>query len=604
MTLARLLETMTFIASIVGCSAVSSSSSEDFSGATNQCQNDSDCSEGSCVSGSCVAIASALEKVALEVIAPAAMSAGEYQQMRYLQMVELSSVGTYDIALDYVATLTVGAKPPSGNCTNFTLDTAGNLPVAVEVLQDPRVNGITAKSYVGASDSSAGVNQVTVRVPPGQAALYLEPVLSAEVAAEAPNDCTVVPLLALGQTIEPGNVSFEQRLPKALRLSADVSIPVNEAGDSPLDGFVLDIVEPIFGRRLSTQVTLVTPTIEAGIAHHLVELAYQPVVGEGASDLTGRELFRFTPPPSAVAPSFYVARLAADLFGTEQLVVNHITSVPTNVVVEGQVNSEVGSVPVASQVTAVLRNASDITTGAIAQFRASATSDTSGRFSLALVAGDYDVVVTPQFETLYASRVTEWTIAPKPVEQAGLLVTLPVTSTLTGRVTGATEQSGEWSANVLAIPSTIGQKSTFIDSLVGDGRSFGRRGAVGLVEVDGAFELAVDPGNYDVFVRPTEGSGYPWAIRPNTVVTEGALGLGPVKLSAPFAFSGYVTVPGTSVEGARLVLPGALVRAYALFDVNGQLVGDWASSSSAVQIGEARASSLGQYELLLPASLE
>ena len=604
MRFARLVVALVFAIDSTGCGAISTSSDSGAKGVANQCEDDSNCLGGRCVSGTCIATVSALENVALEVIAPAALSAGEYQQMRYLQTVEVSSVGSYDVSLNYVAELTVGAIPPSGSCAFRNVDKYGNVPISITVLQDPRVNGIEPNRYVGTSEASAEDNYAHVRIPPGQVALYFEPILDVEAAAEAPNDCTLVPLLALGQTIEPGNGSCNQPLPIAKRLTVDVAISVNKDGKSPLDGFVLDIVDPLLGLRLSTQVTLATSTIEAGIAHHLIELAYQPVVGEGSSSLVGRELFRFTPPSSKVAPTYYVARLAADLFGTDRLVINHITVVPSEVVVEGKVESEAGSVPILSQVTAVLKNASDISTGAIAQFHPSTTSDELGRFRLSLVAGEYDVVVTPQFETRYASTVTPWTIAPSPVEQGAKLVSLPATSTLTGRVIGSAEQNGVWSANIFAIPSTIGQKSTFIDSLVGDGRSIGRRSSTGLVDADGAFELAVDPGNYDVFIRPSEGSGYPWAVLPNTVVTESVAGLGPVRLSAPFAFSGYVTVPGTSQSGERVVLPNALIRAYALFDANGQLVGDWASAIAAVQIGEARASSLGQYELLLPASLE
>lgn len=590
--------------STLACEVVSKSSDNDGGNWANQCTKDSECLEGHCVDGACVAVSSALDTVAVEIIAPAAMSSGEYQQLRYLQLVELSNSGTFDIALDSTAALTIVAKPPTDACAPKSVDSSGNVPVSVEVLQDPRVNGITASSYVGASNPADDDNQVRIHVPPGLAAIYIEPLSDIEVTDGVPDDCTIVPLLALGRSILSGNGSLEQRMPIAKHLDLDVSIPVDKNGSSPLQGYVVDVVEPLLGRRLSTQVTLAAPVVENGTAHHTVTLAYQPVIGEGESDLLGRELFRLTPPSTRVSPTFYVSRLAVDLFGTDELVVNHVNHVPTEVAVEGQVESETGSIPLASQVTAILRNSSDLSTGAIAQFRASATSDEHGRFHLSLVAGDYDVVVTPQFDTLYATAVTQWTIAPTPTNQAGKLVTLPQMAKLSGLVRGATEQAGSWAANVLAVPSTIGQNNTFIDTLVGRTRTVGRRSATGPVALDGAFELAVDPGNYDISVRPNEGAGYPWAVLPNTVVADSGIGLGAVQISAPFAFTGYVTVPGTEISRERVVLPGALLRTYALFDVNGQLVNEWDSATAAVQIGEARASSLGQYELLLPASLE
>jgi hypothetical protein len=589
---------------LVDCGSAVTEDKESSNGVSNECSIEQDCVEGRCVDGTCVAVSSVLGTVALEVIAPAAISSGEYQQMRYVQLVSVSNAGNYDVALDYVAELTVKSRPPKDTCSYSGLDLKGFLPISVEIMQDPRVNGIAAMSYVAASNLSEGDNRATVQLPPGLASIYIEPSVDSETVGDPIDDCTLVPLLALGQNISSGNGLFDQQMLVAKRLSIDVSVPLDGNGKSPLEDFVVDLVDPLLGRRLSTKVTLSQPVISEDIAKYAIEIAYQPVIGEGTSELLGRELFRITPPKSVVAPTYYVARYAVDLFGSNRLEVNHITNVPKEVTVKGQVETAEGSIPLASQVTAVLRNTSDFTTGAIAQFRTSTTSDEQGKFQLSLVAGEYDVVVTPKNDTLYASVNAQWTVASEPSVQAGKLVELSPTVKLSGRILGTTEKTGDWSANVLAIPSTVGPRYTFTDALVTGGTDIGRRSATGLVAVDGAFELSLDPGKYDVSLRPDEGNGYPWAVMPNTVVSVGGGGLGTIQISAPITFTGSVTVPGTSDSGDRIVLPGALIRVHALFDKNGRLVSDLGTATSAVQIGETRATTSGHYDLLLPASLE
>lgn len=588
---------------LMGCASASDEVADSGTNdSANLCQSHADCASGKCSDGICVAVASALEAVTVEVIAPAVVNVGDYQQMRYLQTLELSSAGQFDFSLDYVASLVVGARSPSTDCVYSTADDKERLRVAVEALQNPGVNGIASNSYVGASALGASDNYATLRVPPGNVDLYIVPQVES-LDAEPAGDCSLVPFLALGQPIEAGKVLFEQRLPVAQRLSIDISIPVNDAGKSPLEGFVLDLVEPLLGRRLSSQVTLVPGAIELGVAHHVVELAYQPVVGAGAAELSGRELFRFTPPKGLVAPALYVAKVATDLFGDGQISISQVAKVPNTVAVSGAVESETGAAPVVSQITAVLRSAGDSSTSAIAQFTASTTTDEQGRFEFELVAGDYDFVATPLYENRFASRVGLWSISSDAKAQTDMNVTLPAKSSLTGRVVGSEKELAAIGANVVAVPSTIGQPATFIDNLLDNTRNLGRRSAAVPVELDGAFELGVDSGSYDVFICPATESGYPWVVRPNTVAFDGPVGLGAIQLSAPFAFSGLVKVRGTSASGDVLVLPGALIRAYALFDTNGRLVGDLASANSAVQIAEARANSVGEYSLLLPATL-
>ncbi|MGC4065461.1 MAG: hypothetical protein QM784_12610 [Polyangiaceae bacterium] len=589
------------VAALSGCGVSTDASETSGASGNNQCTTDEDCEQGTCESFTCVARRSALENVALEITGPAATSAGEYRQIRYLHTIQLETSGNFDILLDYVAELVAQISPPSSDCAGDDLDSAGRLPVRVEAIQDPKVIGIGASNYVGVSDPNLDDNSVALRVPPGVVDLYVEPTGSAA-DSSTPTDCSRVPFLALGQKIEAGKVQFQQKLVVAQTI--DVDIVTNQTGEnaSALDGYTVNLVDPLYGRRLSTQRLLAAPAITDGKAKHQVELRYQPIAGVGAGDLAGRENLRFVPPTGSVAPTFYVTRLAADLFGTNHLLINQIARVPRPVVVSGRVLSKSNRVPVAAQVTAVLRGGSDPLAGALAQFRVSAPTDPQGRFELNLVAGDFDVVATPLTEVNYASIVAAWSLS-ESTDESERILSLPEASALTGRISVGGAGSEGVAANVLAMPTSIGARSTFADGLVRQTVS-SRRSAAGMVDTEGAFELSVDPGNYDVCVRPADDSGYPWFVRPNTVVGSGAVGLGAMQLTAPFAFTGQVTVPGLGNGGERVVLPGALIRAFALFDSNGRLVSNLADATGAVQIGEARAASTGQYQLLLPARLE
>jgi hypothetical protein len=76
--------------------------------------------------------------------------------------------------------------------------------------------------------------------------------------------------------------------------------------------------------------------------------------------------------------------------------------------------------------------------------------------------------------------------------------------------------------------------------------------------------------------------------------------LGSYNLPLPVPYTGRVIVADdqTSVPIAE-----ALLRAYVYLDDDGAYTGDPTRASSVVQIGETRADTLGNFELLIPANL-
>jgi hypothetical protein len=74
----------------------------------------------------------------------------------------------------------------------------------------------------------------------------------------------------------------------------------------------------------------------------------------------------------------------------------------------------------------------------------------------------------------------------------------------------------------------------------------------------GSFLLAVDPGTYDVVVRPAEGTGFPWVASASHPVAPGAsLVLSPIAVPAP------VSVDLVLYDQNNSAVAGALVRAFA-----------------------------------------
>jgi hypothetical protein len=99
---------------------------------------------------------------------------------------------------------------------------------------------------------------------------------------------------------------------------------------------------------------------------------------------------------------------------------------------------------------------------------------------------------------------------------------------------------------------------------------------------DGSFQLAVDPGTYDVFVRPKVASGLPWTVLPGLTVSRN-LNLGPVLVPPPSILSLVLRDP------AENPVVRAVVRAYAATS----------PGAPSVLIGEAQTDEGGAFVLEL-----
>jgi hypothetical protein len=607
----RVIAACYLVLGVAGCGASASSMTE--SGAVgNACNVDADCGDGRCLKGVCVARSNAIDYVMVEISPPSDSGSGAYGNAHFLKAYELGTGGELDVTLEFLAELAIAVSPPGESCSVAGLDANGYLPIAVTATADSAINGIATSTVEGESNVLLGSgdqgNIVTLSLAPGPVDLYIAPTSETATsanAADAEGVCDLAPLLARGQLIESGVVSLVQQMLPAEHVNVEVTVPAGVDGASPLTGWTLDMVEPFGGRRLSSRALLSGATnAEDGRLQHAVRLAYHSVLGVDAERLKGTELFRLTPPSSILAPTYYVARSAMDLFDASSVVLSQVTSFPSPVVVTGLVESEADGTPLRADIVATLEPGDLASTGALAYFQATTSTDAAGHFELKLLSGKYEIVAIPSATTPHASQSVEWSVAANPPIQAGKLIQVGPMATMTGVVYSELHREPLAGVTLSASPSSLGKRPTFLDELLGQGAPIGVRTQMVVADERGAFEIPVDEGRYDVAVRPAEGSGYSWAVRTSMGVEPGVTTPLNIELRNPVAYTGTVTIPGRSAGGARVVLPGTLLRFYALFDEGGLLAEPNDSAVSGVEIGHARADAAGTYRLLLPDRLD
>jgi hypothetical protein len=102
----------------------------------------------------------------------------------------------------------------------------------------------------------------------------------------------------------------------------------------------------------------------------------------------------------------------------------------------------------------------------------------------------------------------------------------------------------------------------------------------------GQFNLPLDIGVYDLFIKPPSESNFPWVVRPDLVVG-----------SSERSYSGeYEVTAPIPVTGTLTAHPGAEVRAYAV-------ITDESGIERNVAVGRAVVQADGAFRLLLPSRL-
>jgi len=213
-----------------------------------------------------------------------------------------------------------------------------------------------------------------------------------------------------------------------------------------------------------------------------------------------------------------------------------------------------------------------------------------------VLPGKYDVVAVPASGTEFALTNETWTFADNDLGK-GRTLELRLVSRLAGTV--VTTQSSPLEGLAVQSSPAVSEDVSLLEAVFSPGQSalltsLPRTSSASTNE-RGAFELPVDPGRLDLFVKPERTSNLPWLVRRSLAISATdpqALDLGELRLRNPAVLVGEVVTP----DG--MPLPDVTVRAWLSLPASSK-----DERPSAVTLGEATSDATGRYRLLLPPSV-
>jgi hypothetical protein len=220
-------------------------------------------------------------------------------------------------------------------------------------------------------------------------------------------------------------------------------------------------------------------------------------------------------------------------------------------------------------------------------FTATGQTDLDGRFSVELLPGAYQVVVTPPAseQNTWGVRLTQALVTEAGSPPDDALYSVPTQIAFSGAVLalGVEPAAG---VSVLAKP-----RVNVSDSPVLEQTDLARSPSPPpTTNRQGKFRTHLDAGRFDVSVRPDFQTGFPWIVEPDLDFSEvQSPQTRSYSLPAPIVARGMITASdGSAVSGAQ-------VRAY-------RFVGE-GDERRAVQIAETDSDENGNYRLLIAPAL-
>lgn len=600
---------------LCGCT-VSARTSSGSQGPSNACTSDDDCDGGNCAENICQTVNGRFESLLLEVT-PTVQSG--LPLVPFLQLVEdlPGSGGDRDISLAQASRVTGHLKPnDKPGCVRTFLGPTGNqlaastdgmsLPVSVTLTPRDGLLGLPTQVYV-ADATLPTLNQGTVeytfelQIPVASYDMYIVPVAH-QVESTDPNvppeECRIPPQLFRLPREKLGNTTlFDYPAGVTRPLALEVVFP-QAAGN--LDGWVVDVIEPLSGKPISSERVLSDPTVvtlpdlgrslsyQASVVYSVVtELGQFDLGVEGANDLV-----RLRPPSDVVAPTIFLDRLGLGLFDSlGPATIDDLTRFPTAVTVQGQMTAEQDGAPATGRVDLISTAIFGVNEGIFASFQTSVLVDERGFFEVVLPPGSYKAYGVPLLggDSQLAVHQAQWEVPEGVAFQAGRLIELPFRTELKGRTSLP-------SAEIHAVASP--------QSVIPFNQAFGAaafvpRATPGLVDAAGRFVVQADPGSFDITARPPETSGFAWSVRPRVSVqpSNAEQELPRLDPTRPSLMRGTVQIGSGSMSP---VVPLALIRAYAYLDENLAYTGDPRAARSVIQVAQARTDEAGRFQLLVP----
>ena len=580
-----------FALAATGCGLPLNDSSAELS---NRCDSDDDCGNNAVCHESqsagekfCVSTKADLSGTIIQVDVPCGANYG--QGTSHLLVPDLPLSGTqsggyviddYDLAPPVLSEVTVGFVV---DLASFPSCEGAFMEVQLTPVGAP--SGVSLTSYkTGAEEAAPRMQSVngdprlmmdnaTLFVPAGTYDIYVRPV------ADSP--CAVPPTVLQDRVIESGqlDVGIEGGIPESVTGLVQGYDPIK------LQDWTIDIVENRRGKRISTQHTFLG---DDGV----FTLDFWPqLMNEETLDAVVR-LVPKDGDSQLGAPTIFYKLEALDIFGTGEVVLDlSELAGAAPVAVDGKVTSPNGDL-LPSQL--VIRS-SELLGGQLsgtASFKTSVETDADGKFELSLLPGKYDVIALPANDA-YATTIDELTILSGE-DQGGKTIEVQFKKTLVG---SASTAGGQQAFGVpVTFTPTSPEASTYLKSELATVGSVSTN-ASAVTDGDGAFDVALDPGDYNLSLQPAPTSFLPWAVlsRLNVPAVESqSIPSLDVTMSSPVVMSGTVVDPeGSPIADARI----RVWLAPADPDPDDE------TQPSVLQIAETVSDGSGRYTLLLPASI-
>lgn len=584
--------------------------------AHNECENNGDCDTGLCEAKQCRSRAATYQNLLFEVTPPADGSISAGAQFLIPKKDLSDSSVPLQLELEQISQVTGEVKAKLLNCMPVFGDVGKELakafdssvPAQVSLIRTPGTLGLySPRAVVQAELRDDTYFGFSVNVPPGPYDIYVQPI------RQPTDSCPVPPLLLRGQDIPKGIFPLEIGLPAPSVFEFHVTWPAENA---PLDGWMVDMLDPKSGRVLSNRVQLL---LEKGSkTDYRATLSYNPVLVARPNappevEVPTDQVVRLSPPDglpdSQPTPTVLMARSALALFSPGSGTLTSFTALPTPVHVIGEVTARNTPQRVAANITLVATEITGIDRGVLTSFTRSVNVSEDGRsFDVYLLPGKYRVSTVPQSpldpgrgsETPLAADTRYWTVPSSPEQQEGKVIELGDALAINGRVVDASDGPvATAQVQAAASPQFLSEPNFLQESL--GGAAYAPRASASDVSGNGDFALKTDPGTFDITVRPNSNTGFAWLVMPNILVDSPTAGvsLGTIRMPLPFPYHGTVTAGGTETPN---VVPGALVRAY-IYLKGDQYTPESGEADSVLQVAETRTDKDGAFDVLIPAEL-
>ncbi len=531
----------------------------------NRCSADSECSGAACdpTLGMCVSSGTPVLRIGLEITP--SVGAGSMPTTFSFSPIELSGPTRRDFGLPATINVIGNVRAPGGD-ESVQADVHFVRPGAFAGARALDVETTTVATPVIAADGTAADYAVHVAADEDY-----------DVIIEPTGDWTNrLPPLHLSRHVSGGgdfirlpSFTYPADMPELRGIITDV-------GETPVDGLIVKAVEPVTGRVLSS--TAVTGASE-GTAPGEFHVLLDPTATSYVIRIAGGDT-RPTFPTILADPAYFFP----DESGFAHILVPTLTPIDYAGHVEyaDTVQPAAGAV-VTFRATQIF----DADTGFTGTFRTTVTADEHGDYSATLVPGTYDVVVTPPAErdqSNYGVYLEPALQIDMPADGAviGQLFQLPVRAHLGGTVRTSDERV---MGGAMVSASALGTVPEGVDPVARHNRT-----SEATTDPLGQFNLALDVGVYDIYVKPPSGSRFPWVVRPGYTFGASTSTYSDVfEVTAPIPLSGTIASDGSVAANAE-------IRAYAIVD-------DGAGGERAVLVGSTSTAEDGTFMLLLPARL-